>query len=206
MKIEKNLRRNIMKVFVVYCHPSDKSFTYKVYENFIKGLKSSGHEVVVSDLYKMNFKTDISEEEYLKETFYRADIQVNDDVKTEQEKIQSSDAIVFIYPVFWTEAPAKLVGWFDRVWSTGFAYNPNPQMKVLDKALVIACAGKSIETLSVTGEKKAMETVMLGDRIRSRAKEKQMVILDNITHWNEELREKTVPIHLDEAYRLGVDF
>ena len=98
------------------------------------------------------------------------------------------------------------VSWFDRVWSTGVAYNPNPQMKILDKALVIACAGKSIETLSVTGEKKAMETVMLGDRIRSRAKEKQMVILDNITHWNEELREKTVPIHLDEAYRLGVDF
>lgn len=31
----------------------------------------------------------------------------------EQEKIQNSDAIVFIYPIFWTEAPAKLVGWFD---------------------------------------------------------------------------------------------
>ena len=28
----------------------------------------------------------------------------------------------FIYPVFWTEAPAKLVGWFDRVWSYGLAY------------------------------------------------------------------------------------
>lgn len=195
-----------MKVLVVYCHPSNKSFTYNVYENFVKGLKTAGHEVIVSDLYKMNFKTDMSEEEYLKETFYRADISVNDDVKTEQEKIQSSDAIVFIYPVFWTEAPAKLVGWFDRVWSTGFAYNPNPQMKVLDKALVIACAGKSMKTLSETGEKVAMETVMLGDRIRSRAKEKQMVILDNITHWNEELRENTVPIHLEEAYRLGMDF
>lgn len=195
-----------MKVFVVYCHPSEKSFTYNVYNNFLKGLKASGHEVVVSDLYKMNFKSDISEEEYLKETFYRADIPVKDDVKLEQEKIQSSDAIVFIYPVFWTEAPAKLVGWFDRVWSTGFAYNPSPQMKVLDKALVIACAGKSLETLSITGEKMAMETVMLGDRIRNRAKEKQMVILDNITHWNEELREVKQPVHLVQAYKLGFDF
>ncbi|MBO4908940.1 MAG: NAD(P)H-dependent oxidoreductase [Lachnospiraceae bacterium] len=53
----------------------------------------------------------------------------------EQEKIQNSDAIVFIYPVFWTEAPAKLVGWFDRVWTTGFAYRPDPAMKVLEKAL-----------------------------------------------------------------------
>lgn len=195
-----------MRVFVVYCHPSDTSFTYKVYEKFVQGLKMSGHEVVTSELYKMNFKTDISEEEYIKETFYKADMPVAKDVKAEQEKIQSSDAIVFIYPVFWTEAPAKLVGWFDRVWSTGFAYNPNPQMKVLDKALVIACAGKSIETLMETGEKTAMETVMLGDRIRNRAKEKQMVILDNITHWNEELRENMVSGHLEEAYKLGLEF
>lgn len=195
-----------MRVFVVYCHPSDKSFTYNVYDNFVKGLKAAGHEIVVSDLYKMDFITDMSEEEYLKETFYKADIPVAEDVRLEQEKIQNSDAIVFIYPVFWTEAPAKLVGWFDRVWTTGFAYNPKPKMKVLDKALAIACAGKSLKTLTETGEKAAMETVMLGDRIRSRAKEKQMVIFDNITHWNEELRENTMPMHLKEAYKLGVEF
>ena len=65
-----------MKVFVVYCHPSEKSFTYSVYESFIRGLKSVGHEVVVSDLYKMNFQTDLTEEEYLRETYYRADIPV----------------------------------------------------------------------------------------------------------------------------------
>lgn len=195
-----------MKVFVVYCHPSESSFTYQVYQNFVKGLKDAGHEFVVSDLYKMDFKTDISEAEYLKETFYRADVPVAEDVRIEQEKIQSSDAVVFIYPVFWTEAPAKLVGWFDRVWTTGFAYNPEPQMKTLDKALVIACAGKSMKSLEETGEKNAMETVMLGDRIRSRATSKEMVIFDNITRWKEDLREKTMPVHLNEAYRLGVEF
>lgn len=81
------------------------------------------------------------EEEYLRETYYRADGIKSKDVLIEQEKIQNSDAIVFIYPVFWTEAPAKLVGWFDRIWTTGFAYNPNPTMKVLEKALFIVCAG-----------------------------------------------------------------
>lgn len=195
-----------MKVFVVYCHPSEKSFTYSVYESFIRGLKFAGHEVIVSDLYKMNFQTDLTEEEYLRETYYRADVPVAEDVKAEQDKIQASDAIAFIYPVFWTEAPAKLVGWFDRVWSTGFAYSPNPQMKVLDKALVIACAGKSMESLVSVGEATAMETVMLGDRIRERAKEKEMVILDNITHWDEEVRKKTAPGHFEKAYRLGAEF
>ena len=195
-----------MKVFVVYCHPSESSFTHKVYEQFIKGLAAAGHEVIVSDLYKMNFRTDLSEEEYLRETYYRADESVPEDVASEQKKIQSSDAIVFIYPVFWTEAPAKLVGWFDRVWTTGFAYSPNPRMKVLDKALVIACAGKSIDSLTEVGEKQAMETVMLGDRIRGRAKEKEMVIFDGITNWNEETKNRLMPGHLEKAYQLGIDF
>ena len=63
-----------------------------------------------------------------------------------------------------------------------------------------------MQTLNETGESIAMETVMLGDRIRNRAKKKEMVILDNVTHWDEELRENIVPKHLSEAYRMGVDF
>lgn len=195
-----------MKVFVVFCHPSKESFTYSILDSFLNGLKASGHEYVISDLYAMNFKTDISEEEYLKETNYRAEIPVAEDIVIEQKKIQECDAIVFIYPVFWTEAPAKLVGWFDRVWTTGFAYNPNPKMKILEKALFLVCAGKTLQSLEETGEKAAMETVMLGDRIRNRAKNREMVIFDGITHWNEEQRNEKIPEHLAEAYRIGSVF
>ena len=195
-----------MRVFIVYCHPSKDSFTHDVYKSFERGLIEAGHEILVSDLYDMNFKTDMSEEEYLRETYYKAEGTKAKDVLAEQEKIQNSEAIVFIYPVFWTEAPAKLVGWFDRIWTTGFAYNPKPTMKVLEKALCIACAGKSIETLIETGEQRAMETVMLGDRIRNRAKEKEMVILDGITHWDEESRSKNIHRHLLKAYEMGRNF
>ena len=195
-----------MKVFIVYCHPSKDSFTHEVYKSFERGLTEAGHEILVSDLYEMDFKTDMSEEEYLRETYYKAEEPKEKDVLMEQEKIQRSDAIVFIYPVFWTEAPAKLVGWFDRIWTTGFAYNPNPTMKVLEKAMCLVCAGKSMESLIETGEKSAMETVMLGDRIRNRAKEKEMVIFDGITHWDEEVRRKNIPRHLSKAYELGIHF
>lgn len=195
-----------MRVFVVYCHPSKTSFTYQVYCQFTKGLQAAGHTVVVSDLYEMGFAADMTEAEYLKETFYRSTLPVAEDVRLEQEKIQSCNAIAWIYPVFWTEAPAKLVGWFDRVWTTGFAYTPNPRMKLLDKALVIACAGKTAQALAETGEKAAMETVMLGDRIRDRAKEKEMVVFDGITHWDEPLRNRLSPVHLEKAYRLGQEF
>lgn len=34
----------------------------------------------------------------------------------------------------------------------------------------------------------------------------RMVILDDITQWNEELRENTVPIYLENSYRLGFKY
>ncbi len=195
-----------MKVFVVYCHPHPESFTGEVCRSFIRGLESAGHEYILSDLYAMNFRTDMSGEEYLRETYYRSALPVPEDAAAEQAKIEESDAIVFIYPVFWTEAPAKLVGWFDRVWTSGYAYTPQPTMKKLEKALCIACAGKTMQSLEETGERAAMETVMLGDRIRDRAKERRMVILDGITHWDEAERERLTPEHLETAFRLGKEF
>ena len=59
---------------------------------------------------KKGFKTDMTEEEYLRDAYYRTSSDVAEDILAEQEKINSSDAIVFMYPVFWSEAPAKLVG------------------------------------------------------------------------------------------------
>ena len=159
-----------MRVFVVYAHPSEDSFTFHVKNSFIKGLEKSGHHVIVSDLYKMGFQTDMSEAEYLRESNYIETSSPPPDILAEQEKINNSDALVFIYPVFWTEAPAKLVGWFDRVWTYGFAYG-NRTMKKLDKALIIAIAGHTIENLKEYGHLQSMKTVMLGDRLHDRVAE-----------------------------------
>ncbi len=194
-----------MNVFVVYCHPSSDSFTHAIYERFTQGLRDAGHDITVSDLYGMDFRTDISEEEYLRETHYRGDLPVPADVMEEQRKIEAADAIAFVYPVFWTEAPAKLVGWFDRVWTAGYAY-ADCTMKILDKAVFLACAGKTLQSLEETGNLRAMETVMLGDRINQRAREKRMFIFDGISHYDEELLQRMKPQHLERAYRLGREF
>ena len=163
-----------MKVFIVYCHPSEDSFTRNVRDAFIKGIIDSGNEYVMSDLYKMNFKTDMSEKEYLRDSNYSTEPGLESDVLAEQAKINSADAIVFIYPVFWTEAPAKLVGWFDRVWSYGFAYG-DKTMKVLDKALILCTAGKNLDDLENLGLLDCMKKVMLGDRLFNRVKERHVI-------------------------------
>ena len=194
-----------MRVFVVYAHPSEDSFTFHVKNSFIKGLEKSGHHVIVSDLYKMGFQTDMSEAEYLRESNYIETSSLPPDILAEQEKINNSDALVFIYPVFWTEAPAKLVGWFDRVWTYGFAYG-NRTMKKLDKALIIAIAGHTIENLKEYGHLQSMKTVMLGDRLHDRVAEKNMVILDAMTKYSAEIRTAKWEEHIKKVYQMGAQF
>lgn len=190
-----------MKVFVVYCHPSENSFTKNMCDAFLRGVIDSGNEYILSDLYKMGFTTDISEEEYLRDANYRDTPEVAEDVRAEQEKINSSDAIAFIYPVFWTEAPAKLVGWFDRVWSYGFAYGEKT-MKLLDKAIILCSAGNPVERLRQFGLLDSMKRVMFGDRLFGRVKQTEFVVFDNTSRENE-LREKNWDANLQKAYEKG---
>lgn len=190
-----------MKVFVVYCHPSENSFTKNMCDAFLRGVTDSGNEFILSDLYKMGFTTDISEEEYLRDANYRDTPEVAEDVRAEQEKINSSDAIAFIYPVFWTEAPAKLVGWFDRVWSYGFAYGKKT-MKLLDKAIILCSAGNPVERLRQFGLLDSMKRVMFGDRLFGRVKQTEFVVFDNTSRENE-LREKNWDANLQKAYEKG---
>jgi NAD(P)H dehydrogenase (quinone) len=190
-----------MKVFIVYCHPSEDSFTKNMCDAFINGIKDSGNEYIISDLYKMGFQTDMTEEEYLRDANYRNTPNVAEDVLAEQEKINSSDAIAFIYPVFWTEAPAKLVGWFDRVWTYGFAYGEKT-MKMLDKAIILCSAGNPLERLKQFGLLDSMKKVMLDDRLFGRAKEMDFIVFDNTSRENE-LREKNWDKNLKKAYEIG---
>ena len=190
-----------MKAFIVYCHPSEDSFTRCVRDAFIKGLEDAGHEYTVSDLYRMDFKTDMTEEEYLRDACYRNTPDPADDVLAEQAKINAADAIVFIYPVFWSEAPAKLVGWFDRVWSYGFAYGEKT-MKTLEKGLILCSAGNPRERLEEFGILDSMKKVMLGDRLFGRVKQAEFVVFDNTSRENE-LREKNREHHLRTAYEKG---
>ncbi len=191
-----------MHVFIVYCHPSEDSFTSHMRDEFMRGLQTSGHTYELSDLYKMNFQTDMSEAEYLRESNYNDKLPLSADVIAEQEKINRCDVIVFIYPVFWTEAPAKLVGWFDRVWAYGFAYGER-RMKKLKKAIFLVIAGHTLEHLKEYGHFDAMKTVMLGDRIFDRAENKEMIILDGTTKFNPELRQANWEKHLKTVFEKG---
>lgn len=195
----------MLNVLVVYCHPSENSFTNIIKNAFIKGLEDAGTNYIISDLYKDGFQPIMSESEYMREGFYRFDRNVPPDVIREQEKINASDVIVFIYPDFWTASPAMLEGWFQRVWTYGFAYGDSPKMKVLDKALFLITMGGSLNDDIRKEQLEAMKTIMVGDRIRNRAKECEVYAFDQMTrgYGNDNNRNERIERFSARAYEIA---
>ncbi|MNF06516.1 hypothetical protein D3C80_2064760 [compost metagenome] len=60
-------------------------------EELINSLLAAGHSYEVSDLYKMNFQSDMTESEYYREANYLSELPISDDVAREQEKINNCD-------------------------------------------------------------------------------------------------------------------
>ena len=192
-------------VLIVYCHPSRNSFTNVVKDSFVKGLKEAGHSYQISDLYAEKFNPVMSEDEYLREGFYNLEAPVAEDVLAEQEKINASDIIVFIYPDFWTASPAMLEGWFQRVWTYGFAYGDHPTMNVLEKAIFLITMGGTLTDEVRRSQLEAMTTVMVGDRIRNRAKSCEVIAFDQMTrgYGNDKNRDERIEKFSIKAFELA---
>jgi len=126
-----------MNVFIVFAHPSKNSFTFQILENLKKGLKEAGHTIEISDLYSMGFQSDLTEEEYKRESVAQINLPIPEDIRIEQQKIEESDCIIFVYPVWWSDCPAKLKGWFDRVYTVGYAYGYDNTGKAIRKIVTI---------------------------------------------------------------------
>jgi NAD(P)H dehydrogenase (quinone) len=129
-------------------------------------------------------------------------------VEAEQEKINKADALVFIYPVWWSDCPARLKGWFDRVFTYGYAYqyesSEHFRSKIfIEKALVLCPAGHTAEHLEVIGIAESMRCIMLKDRLLGvGVKEARMEILGGMTPADEAVRKN----NLKRAYELGKTF
>ncbi len=144
-----------MKVFILYAHPEpDASFQAELHRRGVETLKSEGHEVVVSDLYKMGFNPVASADDfsirrfperlqYDREQKFAVDNDaLPEDIKAELEKIFWCDFFIVQFPLYWFSTPAILKGWFDRVFVNSVVYG----------------AGKRYETGGLKGRKAMVVT------------------------------------------------
>jgi NAD(P)H dehydrogenase (quinone) len=123
-----------MKVFIVHAHPEPQSFNSALTREAKTTLETLGHEVIISDLYAMNFDpvsdrrnfTSQKDPDYFKqqvEEKYATEIDgFSADIKAEIEKLLWCDVLIFQFPLWWFGLPAILKGWVDRVFASGKIY------------------------------------------------------------------------------------
>lgn len=107
-----------MRTLVVYCHPHDESLVAAARDRVLTGLRAAAHEVRLVDLYADGFRPELSAEER------RVHLEpgLAPELEPYAEALRWAEAIVFVYPTWWSGQPAMLKGWMDRVWACGVAF------------------------------------------------------------------------------------
>lgn len=159
-----------MRVLIVYAHPDPKSFDHDLLEIAIETLKQEGHDVEVSDLYALRFKSEVdandftnpldalnfnllAEQKHASETHtYSADILL------EQRKLVWCDMLIMQFPLWWYSVPAIMKGWIDRVLAYGFAYGQGTNLRGRRAMLVMTTGGTH---LPFTSDKQRILSDML---------------------------------------------
>ena len=109
-----------MKAYLVYCHPDPDSFTSAVRQRAVAALQTAGHEVRVTDLYADRFDPAMTLEEVRD---HLGPPEHKSGVARYCENLLWCEALVFVYPTWWSGQPAMLKGWLDRVLIRGVAWD-----------------------------------------------------------------------------------
>ncbi|MDO6739343.1 NAD(P)H-dependent oxidoreductase [Wenyingzhuangia sp. 2_MG-2023] len=145
-----------MKHLIIYAHPNKGSLNHHLLQTVIDSLKTKNHEIVIRNLYQLNFNPVLSLEDMDGQRMGN----VTDEVKQEQQYISWTDHITFIYPIWWTGMPAMMKGYIDRVFSYGFAYRYDQGVQkglLTDKlTTIINTHGKSQAEYESIGMDKAL--------------------------------------------------
>lgn len=150
-----------MRNLVVISHPDPNSFTHAVASAVAEGISEldAAASVELADLAAEGFDP--------RETARDLAVHLQtatpaDDVLAEQARIDRTDRLVLVYPVYWWSFPALLKGWIDRVFTNGWAYGSggNGGRKRLGRleVVLVAVAGADSGTYARHGYFGAMRT------------------------------------------------
>jgi NAD(P)H dehydrogenase (quinone) len=191
-----------VRVLVVLAHPRRASFTGDVLDRVVEGLGAAGHEVEVADLYREGFQPVFGDADYAQ--FEGGTL--GEDILREQARVERNEGLVLVFPIWWWSFPAMLKGWFDRVWSNGWAYefanNPNGSLLAPRPFGLIGCAASSREVYERRGyEEMLSRQVEVGTLGFCGVSASRLVIFNDVG-WDDDQQAR----HLAEALELGRTF
>jgi len=98
------------KIFLIYGHYNDNSFNSAIKNEFIEEAELKGNKVDVVDLYKEKFDPVFAGEN------------PDEVVLDHRKRIEQSDIIVLVAPIWNFRMPAIVEGWIDKVLAPPWAY------------------------------------------------------------------------------------
>ena len=118
-----------MNIVVVLGHPSADSYCAAIFERIILALESqSTHTVTAIRLADEKFATAMSTAERV--AYENTTPLINDETKRHAEVLLQAEALIFVYPTWWSGLPAQLKGWLERVFVLGVAFRFNKNSKI----------------------------------------------------------------------------
>lgn len=112
-----------MNSLVVVSHADPNSLTHHVARQTANALRDAGGTVELADLAAEGFDPRFNEPDL---NSYRGNGSAPKEVAAEQERIDRSDHLILVFPMYWWSFPALLKGWIDRVFVNGWAFDYTP--------------------------------------------------------------------------------
>lgn len=106
---------------MVVAHPVSGSLTHSAAQAAVDGLTTAGHEVVKLDLYAEGFSPAMSPAE--RAAYHSDQPLITADAERGAELVRQSQILVFVYPTWWSDVPAIMRGFFERVFIPTVAFD-----------------------------------------------------------------------------------
>ena len=116
------------KILIINGHPNPSSFNFAIAEAYRKGALDSKAVVETITIADLNFNPNLK-------FGYQKRTELEPDLIQAWEKIQKSDHLVWIHPVWWGGLPAITKGFIDRLFLPGLAFKYRENSVWWDKLL-----------------------------------------------------------------------
>jgi putative NADPH-quinone reductase len=183
-----------MNVVVVLGHPSADSYCVAIFERIILALESqSTHNVTAIRLADEKFATAMSTVERM--AYETATPLINDETKRHAEVLLQAEALIFVYPTWWSGLPAQLKGWLERVFVLGvaFRFNKNskirPNLQNIRHIIGVSTYGspwRYVKLVNDNGRRTLTRAIRMSTALRTRTMWCGIYALDTCTHQQRE--------------------
>ncbi|MDO8391208.1 MAG: NAD(P)H-dependent oxidoreductase [Actinomycetota bacterium] len=177
-----------MRVLLIVAHPNTDSFTHALAARAETALQAAGHTVDLLDLYALGVSAAMSADEH--RAYHSESPLIDPLITAHTELVKAAEAMVFVYPTWWSAQPAILKGWLERVMvpGVGFVFNAKgkvrPGLTHVRRIVGISTYGSPrayVKLVNDNGRRTLLRTLRLNTSLRGRTKWLGLYAIDTAT-------------------------